>query len=1330
MKLKRLTFVILLLALNNILAQNPCLDGWKYRVPITVDNSLNPNSLTGFQIKLIIDTQTLIAQGKLKPDGGDFRFTNAAGVFLPFWIQNSTLNTTQTEVWVKVDNIPLSSSVVIYSFYGNVMVNSVVSGEATFEHYDNFDGVALDFSKWTFCGPSIPIVSSGEVTFTSSSGVSNMTIESTNSFSVPVVTEIKVNSINNGVGLVGLINSSKQGYAMAFENISGINAMRLVNLQNDATLNHCYSITDQSPSTNNHPSGITQGIWSYTWQSATAHNLVWPGDNIQRVDNVFSSTFNDVKKVVIGSLKNTASLSVDWSITRKYSQIEPTSSFGSVTELVDIVIASNSGPNCVGDTIQLFASSFANAIYAWQGPNGFTSNLQNPTINGVTVADSGVYVVAVSAPTNCSIKTASTRVKINSASSIGGVTGATSVCKALNTGSVNLTGVIGSIQFWQSSNSQNGPWNNINNTTLAESYLNLNQSTYYRALVESGACPSDTSEVIVVLVDEKTIGGSIVGEQEACSGFNTGGLELLGNNGTISKWQSSIDFGATWLDISNSNATINYTNITDTTYYRVTVENGVCPATFSDTAIINVLPLPVVNFSTEFVCFGTYNQFQNLSSITSGSINSYNWDFGNGQSSINPSPNYLYSNSTTYNVKLEATSVKGCVDSIIKAVQVYSLPNVDFTALDVCDTIDVEFVNLSSVSPGYIQETIWRFGDGVDSIINTFGQLSHKYSLSGSYNVTLVSESNNRCKDSVVKEINVLDRVLVSFISDSVCEGEAIHFINTSNAPFHVTDYEWNFGNGILSSQESPVYTYPVPGSYIVQLKATSYNQCIETKQIVANVYPRPNASFQFQDVCQYDSLVFTDGSTILSGSYTSNWNFGDASISALVSPSHFYQVPDSYTVSLNLISDFGCEDDASALVEVNPVPIANFDFINVCNLDVSPITNVSSISSGTLTYLWDFSDGFTTNQLNPLYVFDTSGVFPVELIVESGLGCLDTVVKDVEVFPLPNTNFETLEKCEGFVNNFENLTTIDNGNINGYVWDFGDGTNSIEESPDRMFLSSGYYPVELTATSDRGCEKDTTITIEVSAYPFVNFNFSNECVDASAIFLNLSQVNTGTMTYDWSFGDSSSSTIFSPEHIYDENGFYAVKLIATSNANCVDSIIKYIEIYPIPLVDAGLDTSVSYGFTLQLDAIAPTATDIGWSNFETIEDNTVLNPNVRPLETTVYQIKVVDVNGCKNVDEVEVEVIEDYRIFISNIVTPDGNGKNDTWKIFNADVFDVIHIAVYNKWGIEVFSANDYKEEWNGAYRFDALPDGTYYYTVSFDDSDKVYKGAVTVLR
>lgn len=1322
--------LFLLIAISFIgcaaLAQEPCLPSWHYRTPIEIDNSLNSSALVDYQLKITMNTSSLVLSGKMKADGADIRFTNAAGVILPHWIVNNTFNTASTEIWVNVDNIPPSSLVDIYMFYGKQDALSIMDGDATFLHFDNFDGSALDFGKWSFCGGAtggtIPTVSGGEVTFISSSGQYSHMIESAQSFSGPIVTEMKVNSANNGLAFIGQ-SVAENGYGLAYENLSSVNTMRLVSLNPNVTA-MCIQMIDQSPVASVN-SGAIQGLWSFSWGAPASQSFSWPNGQETRADFADASAFSQNKKCVIGSFENSGSLSVDYAYVRKYSSIVPTYTFNAEVELVDMVEATTNAPICEGDTLRLFAPSFAGANYAWVGPGGYTSIDQNPIIPMADFSMTGTYVVTVSAPTDCSPVSSSVVVELDSLPVAGNILDDTTVCFGANQVVLRMEEVVGNVVRWESATSLGGPWNTITNTTDSLYIENLTQTSYFRSIVSFGTCGQATTNVATINVNSLSEGGNIIGSADACFGFNEGSVHLINNNGSISYWESSADFGTTWTQIAQTSSTLDYSDLTDTTWYRVAVKSGVCPEVYSDIAVILIQPLPVVDFSASSVCEGVMSHFNNESQVASGTIDNYFWEFADGASSTETNPNHLYTDFGTYGVLLKAVTNKGCVDSVQIDIYVNPTPDMNFVFDDVCDTSTAVFISISTISLGSIDSLNWNYGDGVQDDL-----ASHVYTTHGEYMVTLTGVSDSACVDSVQHEIRILERAVVDFSFQEVCDGDLVNFVNLSSAPSDSTEYSWNFGDGQSAQGMNTQHGYNQADTFQVVLQATTYGMCVDTDVDTIVIHPVPVIDFDFTNECGYDSVMFNSTTTIQWGTLTYAWDFGDGSTATDSATAHLYNSAADYPVTLEVTSDFGCVVDTIKYTEVYAVPEVSFVVSDVCRDTVSPITNTSTINSGTMTYFWDFGNGDTSTDDTPTYTFPNDGVYTILLVGTSENGCVDSVEATTDIYPIPMTNFFADSVCNGKTTHLVNSTTINTGFIDSYTWNLGDTTFSFNTDVNHIYEYPGAHDVELIAISNKGCKKDTTITIVVHPQPIAAFDFENECVFNEVQFYNESTIDYGTMTFEWQLGNDSTSVEENPQTVYMLHGFYPVQLIATSDQNCADSIIDFIEIYPLPLVNAGVDTSVSFGFWQPLEGIAPSAVSVVWVPGATVADVSSLSTEARPLENTTYTLTVTDQYGCENSDDMDIEVLEDYKLLVTNTVTPNGDGVNDTWKIYNASSFDVIHINVFDRWGGEVFQADKYIEEWDGNVELDNLPEGTYHYVIFFDQTDKHYKGSVTILR
>ncbi|MCW1299676.1 MAG: DUF2341 domain-containing protein, partial [Candidatus Parvarchaeota archaeon] len=157
---------------------------FNYRYTITIDNTQNSNTLTDYQIRINVNTQSLISSGYMRSNCGDIRFSDVDNFDVTtnfsYWIKQETCNTPNTEIWVKVPNIPANSNKTIYMYFGNSSVSSISNGDNVFIFFDDFDGSSLNTSKWNDYSSPYLSVSGGSVELWGSGGT--RVINSTSSF--------------------------------------------------------------------------------------------------------------------------------------------------------------------------------------------------------------------------------------------------------------------------------------------------------------------------------------------------------------------------------------------------------------------------------------------------------------------------------------------------------------------------------------------------------------------------------------------------------------------------------------------------------------------------------------------------------------------------------------------------------------------------------------------------------------------------------------------------------------------------------------------------------------------------------------------------------------------------------------------------------------------------------------------------------------------------------------------------------------------------------------------------------------------------------------------
>ena len=650
--MRKISITLLLLIISWSVYAQPCNDGWEYRLPIYINNS--GSSLNNHQISITLDMQTLVSSGKMNAFGNDIRIKDVVGNNLPFWIEEGTENTTNTTVWVKVNNIAAVSDS-IYLFYGNNTALNTSNGTSTFELFDSFNGNQLNAGLWSTCGSGLPSVVSGSVSLSSALG--NYYIKSNSTFQNSIIAETKVNSISHSKAYLGLVNSSNVGWSMVYETSGPNTLMKMNSVSNNGA--SCVNLNNQTSSVNAITAGNISGIWSFTWENDDSLRLKWPSGNEHRVDVLNTGIFSQGKQVVFGVNSPSGGANLSWVRARKYTVVQPSTlvDFTKETKLITNLSILSTGPYCEGDTLKLIAPTYIGAAYLWSNATtGYVSTLQSPDILNSSNSNSGTYKLSVSNVGGCSPVSDSIEVMVFSTSSKGSSIGGIAVCESNNSGLVKINNVVGNILNWESSYTGGEPWLSINNTTDSLAYNMLSATNYYRARIKNGVCPEVISDSIQITVFGVSNGGNLLGSKSVCEANEIDSLVLNNQIGTIINWESSIDNGNSWNVVTNASNVQSYQNLTTPTTYRVKVKNGECLEVYSSEGIVIVLKKPDVGFYTDTVCLGQNTHFNDTTLSNAIGTNIYTWDFDNGNGCIVQNPIHEFINAIPYNVKYTVTN--------------------------------------------------------------------------------------------------------------------------------------------------------------------------------------------------------------------------------------------------------------------------------------------------------------------------------------------------------------------------------------------------------------------------------------------------------------------------------------------------------------------------------------------------------------------------------------------------------------------------------------------------------------------------------------------------
>ena len=334
------------------------------------------------------------------------------------------------------------------------------------------------------------------------------------------------------------------------------------------------------------------------------------------------------------------------------------------------------------------------------------------------------------------------------------------------------------------------------------------------------------------------------------------------NPGTVSVATATITNGVTGTGVYSGPGTDEAGNFnpatagagTHTITYTFT-SAGNCISTISSNIIVN--PKPMASFTaTAAVCMGDAVNISNNSTISSGTISSNTWDFGDGSAPIvnnNANFSYNYTIPGTYTITLKSQSAGGCASDVItRVVKVNAVPVAGFdTPAFVCLPGSLQFTNTSTISDGATMTYNWDFGDGTGS--SSAVNPSHTYASSGTYTIRLIAISAAGCRDTITSTYGAFyDKPIALFDVTPVvlCQGTPNVFTDQSTAPNStIANWNWDFADGSTSTSGTPSKTYSVPGNYDISLTVKNTQGCTSDpyiRNVDVNVQPVIDAGPSF----------------------------------------------------------------------------------------------------------------------------------------------------------------------------------------------------------------------------------------------------------------------------------------------------------------------------------------------------------------------------------------------------------------------------------------------------------------------------------------------------
>ncbi len=690
-----------------------------------------------------------------------------------------------------------------------------------------------------------------------------------------------------------------------------------------------------------------------------------------------------------------------------------------------------------------------------------------------------------------------------------------------------------------------------------------------------------------------------------------------------------------------------------------------------DTVIpITIKETPAVGFTYLQQCSGIPTPFTDTTLLTSTSILSWLWNFGDSTpTSSSQNPVHAYANGGSYNVSLVVTSSQGCTDSVLLPVLVDYAPQIAFTVLNTCVGDTVLFQNQTTIGNGAAITYDWNFGDGSPntSVVSP----SHPYASANTYPVTLIATSG-LCSDTLVQPVTITSPPTPAFSFPPInCQFNPVQFTDSS-VGVNISSWIWDFGDGDSAFVQNPIHVFSGNGPFTVTLTVSAGNNCTATLSQQIQVTQSPNAAFTSNNVCLGLPVSFTDISTL--GPVTNwVWSFGDGDSSFTQNTLHTYATAGMYNAVLQVTNALGCSDTALQQVTVFNLPVAGFQTSPfLCS--GTPITfyDTSVVLNDVISnWHWDFGDGGIDSIQDPDHTFATGGIKTITLIVNSTNGCGASVQQNITVNQSPQFNFTATNFCLGDTTKFTyNVTGV--ASAFSWLWNFGDGGGAFTAHAKHVYAIPGAYAVSLFVVDSNGCNATDIDTILINAKPNASFMSSGICEQASVTFNNSTSPTGIVSSWLWNFGDLQTSTDSFPTHVYADSGNYHVTLIAYAIGGCNDTASANIIIKPKPVINfSSLPSTGAINVPLQFTNNSTGASVYIWNFGDNSSPSNQPNPSHAYADTGSFAVTLIGVSsfGCRDTIIKYIDVLVPYiDLIMENITyTVDDNLLNLNSKITNA---------------------------------------------------------------
>jgi len=670
-------------------------------------------------------------------------------------------------------------------------------------------------------------------------------------------------------------------------------------------------------------------------------------------------------------------------------------------------------------------------------------------------------------------------------------------------------------------------------------------------------------------------------------------------------------------------------------------------------------------------CISNAASFTDISTTTNMTVNSWEWDFGDGTPiSTVPNPSHIFNSSGDIDVQLIVGTDGGCYDSITKTIYVQGLPNAD-VGPDTTACFNNPNINLNGIVTN-ASGGVWVGNGGTFNPSTTDLNVNYTPSqleINTGYTDLILSTTGNGLCPSTQSTLHI-DFIAgptidvgpdIQVCSDTSSVPLSATFQYAGGLEWYTTDGTGSFTNSTSANTQYIPTQADINADSIQIIAHTIINgNCFAASDTLwVTFYAPPSISLVYIDsVCANNPIYIDANSTTGSGIWTTTGD-GTFTSDTANATSYIHGPADLAfgTVEIYFESELngGCQVQRDTInIDILAAPIVDFQFSEGCYGTATSFTSDIIVTDPIVAYSWSTGGNEFSTQENPDFIMPDVDTNDVTFIAYSQNGCSDTITKPVSTFYLPTVNFTAPAPCLNGGTQFYDSSYVIGGTATGWEWNFGDGGSSSEENPLHYFDNASNYNVQLIVTSAEGCVDSLTKVTTIYSGPNASFSATPQSayVEQDINFVDLSTSDFPIVFWEWDFNDGNFSNDQNTTHDYSTGGSYEVLLAVQDENGCLDTARNVVHINLPPKVPAAF--------------------------------------------------------------------------------SPNGDGNNDFLYVYGGP-YAKLDFKVYNNWGEVIFQTNDPAVGWDGTYNGVEQPVGVYVWTVqatTIDNEQHEISGDTSLIK